>query len=91
MANTGVKLPYFKISRLKLHKSRSKHEDGDQDGMIRESRVIEVNIITVTLKYNRKDMRYRTGKTRSYTSKRKDNKVTNKNSANTFESELQPA
>lgn len=36
-------------------------------------------------------MRYRTGKTRSYTSKRKDNKVTNKNSANTFESELQPA
>ena len=37
LANTGVKLPYFKISRLKLHKSRSEHEDGDQDGMIRES------------------------------------------------------
>ena len=35
-------------------------------------------------------MRYRTGKTRSYNSKRKDNKVTNKNSANTSESELQP-
>ena len=48
------------------------------------------NIIVVTLKYNRKDMRYRTGKSRSYTSKRKDTKVTNKNSENTFESEPQP-
>ena len=47
-------------------------------------------MIAVTLKYSRKDMRYRTGKTRSYTSKRKDTKVTNKNSANTFESEPQP-
>ena len=34
-------------------------------------------------------MRYRTGKTRSYISKRKDTKVTNKNTANTFESEPQ--
>ena len=58
--------------------------------MIRESLVIEVNIIAVTLKYNRKDMRHRTGKTRSCTSKRKDTKVTNKNSANIFESEPQP-
>ena len=31
-------------------------------------------------------MRYRTGKTRSYTLKRNDTKVTNKNSENTFES-----
>ena len=50
--------------------------------MIREIWEIEVNIIAVTLKYDRKDLRYRTGKTRSYTSKRKDTKVTNKNSAN---------
>ena len=32
-------------------------------------------------------MRYRTGKTISYTSKRKDTKVTNKNSADTLENE----
>ena len=35
-------------------------------------------------------MRYRTGKTISYTSKRKDTKVTNKNSADTLENEPQP-
>ena len=35
-------------------------------------------------------MRYRTGKTRSYTSKRKHTKVTNKNSADAFEKEPQP-
>ena len=35
-------------------------------------------------------MRYRTGKTRSYTSKRKHTKVTNKDSADTFENESQP-
>ena len=35
-------------------------------------------------------MRYRTRKTRSYTSKRKDTKVTNKNSADAFENEPQP-
>ena len=50
--------------------------------MIREIWEIEVNIIAATLKYDRKDLRYRTGKTRSYTSQRKDTKVTNKNSAN---------
>ena len=32
-------------------------------------------------------MRYRTGKTRSYTSKRNYTKVTDENSENTFESE----
>ena len=35
-------------------------------------------------------MRYRTRKTRSYTSKRKDTKVTNTNSADAFENEPQP-
>ena len=35
-------------------------------------------------------MRYRTGKTRSYTSKRKDTKVINKNSADAFENKPQP-
>ena len=35
-------------------------------------------------------MRYRTGKTISYTSKRKDTKITNKNSADTLENEPQP-
>ena len=50
-------------------------------GMIREDWVIDLNLIAVTLKYNGKDMRYRTGKTRSYTSKIKDTKVTNKNLA----------
>ena len=35
-------------------------------------------------------MGYRTGKTRSYSSKRKDAKVTNKNSADTFKNEPQP-
>ena len=58
-------------------------------GIIRESSVVEVNL-AVTLKYNRKDMRYRTGKTISYTSKRKDTKITNKNSADTLENEPQP-
>ena len=58
-------------------------------GIIRESWVVEVNL-AVTLKYNRKDMRYRTGKTISYTSKRKDTKVTSKNSADTLENEPQP-
>ena len=59
-------------------------------GMIREGWVIEVNLITVTLTYNGKDMKHRTGKTRSYTWKRKDTKVTNKISADPFENEPQP-
>ena len=35
-------------------------------------------------------MRYSTGKTRSYTSKRKDTKITNKNSAEGFENKPKP-
>lgn len=35
-------------------------------------------------------MRYRNRKTKNYTSKRKDSKVTDKNSTNTFESKPQP-
>ena len=35
-------------------------------------------------------MRYSTGKTRSYTSKRKDTKITNKNSAEAFENKPKP-
>ena len=64
-----------------------RHGSKQHGGMIREGWVIEVNLMAVTLKYNRRDMRYRAGKTRSYTSKRKDTKVTNKNSADTFENE----
>ena len=65
--------------------------DGSEQhgGMIREGWVIEVNLIAVTLTYNGKDMKHRTGKTRSYTWKRKDTKVTNKISADPFENEAQ--
>ena len=62
--------------------------DGKQHGgIIRESGGIEVNLIAATLKYNAKDMIYRTGKTRCYTLKIN---VTSKNSTDTFESEPQP-
>ena len=51
---------------------------------------MEVNEINGNFIYNRKEMRYRTEKTRNNTPKWKDAKVTDTNSANIFETRLQP-
>lgn len=51
---------------------------------------MEVNEINGNFIYNRKEMRYRTEKTRNNTPKWKDAKVTDANSANIFETKLQP-